>query len=197
MFSCFGKNAIKKTTNATKYGKTCYMTLDVSDLNPTRKSEKAGVRQLINNFDNRPFKITGRKEWLSVEDKSITAKLVVLDKMGDIHPLEVKPTFDCENLIVDSCDKNFVYYWIDSNIFINVKNIFLLAHPCEPQFFSRWYTIQKYYPTRTIPNIFLAYPYERYKNRWANNMENVNILNEDDVKFLRTKLEILQVESTI
>jgi hypothetical protein len=151
--------------------------------------------EVINSLSSKPHIVNGREEWSSYAGKIINDKIVVLKQMGDIHPYENPPKFSCETIMLDQCDKNFVYYWLDSSVFTNVKNIFLLSHPCESNFFLRWYYIQNYYPTRTIPNIFLAHYYERYKNRWARGMENVIILDEDNIKNLTTKIRDLSQSS--
>jgi len=128
---------------------------------------------------------------LSTNKTIVPNKFVILRSMGDIHPTVDKPSFECETLVVDACDKNFVYYWINSTVFKNVKTIFLLSHPCEPAFFSRWYNIQKYYHDRPVPTIYLATWYSRYRNRWADGMENVELIDEEDIKLLRTKIDEL------
>lgn len=158
---------------------------------------KPDIRHIIDSLNIKPYVAEGRETWTSHENKTIQRNLVVIKHMGDIHPTSQKPKFECETLVLDQCDKNFVYYWLDSGVFPNVRNIFLLSHPCEPNVFSRWYNIQKYYPSKTIPNIFLAHYYERYKNRWADDMDNVHIINDDDIKFLKDKLKILELEHVI
>lgn len=155
---------------------------------------KPDVQQIINSLDTQPYVVDGRNEWYLLTNKTINRNIVILKQMGDIHPTQHKPKFNCETLILDQCNKNFVYYWLDSGIFPDVQNIFLLSHPCEPNIFSRWYNVQKYYPNKIVPNIFLAHYYERYKNRWANEMENVIIINDNDIEFLKNKLNILELE---
>lgn len=82
--------------------------------------------------------INSSNVWQKLAGKSIYNKIVVLQQMGDIHPFNPTPIVNCETLIVDGCDKNFVYYWVGNEFrgpkktFPKVKEIFLNSHPCEP-----------------------------------------------------------------
>lgn len=156
------------------------------------QNDNSDITQIINSLKIRPYVISDELKWNSLKNKMITENFVILEQMGDIHPTKLKPQLNCETLVVNRCDKNFVYYWVHANIFINVKNIFLLSHPCEPFLFSRWYNIQQYYPNRTIPNIYLANNYKQYKNRWASDMKNVYVLDDNEIKFLKDKINILK-----
>lgn len=153
---------------------------------------KPNAELVINNLNTTPKNIVGREEWSSLKNINIDDQLIVLDKMGDIHPTQLKPIFNCTTLVVKNCDKNFVYYWINSNVFPNVKYIFLLSHPCEPTFFSQWYNIQHHSANRITLNIFLAHYYAGYKNRWASEMNNVIVIDDNCIKILNDKLDELE-----
>jgi len=161
----------------------------------TQQYVKQNVLEIINKI-NSPYHVKGHKQFESLKNEKIDKNVVVFTDMGDIHPYD-GPTFNCTTVILNKCDKNFVYYWLNASVFTNVENIFLLSHPCEPVVFSRWYNIERSYKNRSIPNIYLAYYYDRYKNRWASEMDNVNILNEKEINILNDKLEKIKTEPDI
>jgi hypothetical protein len=107
--------------------------------------------------------------WSQYDGKITTEKTVWIKNAGDIHPYSYEvapPQFKCKTVIIEHCNKNFVYYWLTPFHFIGVKNIVLFSHPCEPVVFRRW----------PSTNIFLSKQYANYKRRWADDMDNVMIV---------------------
>ncbi|AFX92945.1 hypothetical protein CE11_00919 [Megavirus courdo11] len=88
------------------------------------------------------------------------------------------PIFNAETVFVDACDKNFVYFWIGKYMFPKIKNLYLASHPCEPCFF-----------TRDFDKVYLLNDYSTYKNRWAKNLDHVQLIDSDTYRSLRDKLE--------
>lgn len=153
------------------------------------------VTKLIKSIDKKPTIICYQENWEILENKKIDTKVVVIEKMENICPTVLKPKFNSEIVIVRNCDKNFVYHCVKPNIFPNAKNIFMLSHPCEPEFFKCWYNLNESDTSKTRPNIFLSNNYETYKNRWASEMENVVILNDNNIKILNNK--IIELENNV
>jgi hypothetical protein len=81
-----------------------------------------------------PFICNTRSSWESV--KMINTETSLLVQMGDIHPFYTKPVINSESVVLDLCDKNFVYYWLNKEIFPNMKLLILNSHPCEPSIVS-------------------------------------------------------------
>lgn len=149
------------------------------------------AENVITSLNCKIYEINECSIWHQHLGKTIDFEMVVIKNMGDIHPFSDGPVFNCKTVVVERCDKNFVYYWLNHKTFPNVTNIFLLSHPCEPNLFLRWYYIQKYSQNATIPNIYLSHWYSRYKDRWASEMENVQTLNETDINLLQNKIKEL------
>ncbi|BCS83515.1 hypothetical protein QLL95_gp0608 [Cotonvirus japonicus] len=106
--------------------------------------------------------------WCDFTNKKIYNDIVILDGYPGINPT-IKPYFTCKTLFVDSCDKNFVYYFIDKSSFPFVKNLYLGSHPCEPEVL--W---------RKFDNIYLLDKYSTYKERWSKNNDNIKIISDTD-----------------
>lgn len=145
------------------------------------------IEDALKNFNTKQYIINGRLEWNQHLDKIVNNDTILIRNMGDIHPEKNTMKLNCETLVVDHCDKNFVYYWIKPSVFPKVRKIFLLSHPCEPFLFNIWYNLSRS-ENSVVPTIYLAEWYQRYKNRWANDMENVLIINENEIKVLSSKL---------
>jgi hypothetical protein len=79
-----------------------------------------------------------------------------------------------------NCDKNFVYFNANPDIFPKVKNIYLLSHPCEHSLFHR-------FPKEV--NYYLIDKYKRFSNH-----TNLTLCNETE---LRNKLEKYKEEKLI
>lgn len=105
--------------------------------------------------------------WHEMAGKVIRNKVVLLQDMGDIHP-RFSVVCECETLIVDRCNKNFVYYWLGNQFrkteetFPKVKNIYLGSHPCEPGTLQRLDRLPN-----TVTHLREDW-YLHYKKRWLN-----------------------------
>lgn len=102
-----------------------------------------------------------KNTWNSLNMKLVKNKTVILQGFGDLHPYKDGPKFLAEKLFVRRCDKNFVFYWINKQTFPNMKELYLLSHPCEPRVLRQ-----------NIPTIYLADNFHRYKKRWAEDLDN-------------------------
>jgi len=73
----------------------------------TTKHLEAQARHLT--IDNAAH-VRGNAEWGLLADRFVHNRLLVISKVDDVHP-----TFACtvksENVLVDHCDKNFVFSW--------------------------------------------------------------------------------------
>jgi len=116
--------------------------------------------------------IVGHQSWKNLTGKYINNKCVEIRDCGDIHPYRNGPIFKgTETLFMNSCDKNFVYYWLNNQTFPNVKTIYLSSHPCE-------YPVMRRFPQSQI---YLNDWYQRYKTRWADDLTNVNVMKGDEI----------------
>jgi len=105
----------------------------------------------------------GSEIWSDLNGKIVKNPTVILQGFGDIHPYRSnEPRFLANKIFIHNCDKNFVYYWVSKDIFPNIKELYLLSHPCEPCVLRQ-----------EIPYIYLANWFSRYKNRWADDRDNV------------------------
>lgn len=90
-----------------------------------------------------------------------------------------KPIFKCKTLFLDKCDKNFVCFWLEKNIFPNTENIYIGSHPCEP------YTLNR----DDMGNMFLHNNYQRFKHMWWPNCDNVKMISDQDYQKLLDSYE--------
>lgn len=117
----------------------------------------------------RILNLSSRKiRWNDLRGKKILNENIRLSDYGDIYPFQNHVIFkNAKRLIVDNCDKNFVYYWIDKVVFPNLETLYLVSHPCESAVLNR-----------QIKTIFLHERYRRYKDRWSRR-NNITIVPED------------------
>lgn len=76
---------------------------------------------------------------------------------------------NAENIIINNCNKNYVYAHVNEDIYPNLKNLYLLSHPCEKL------TLWRFNRNDNI-TIYLSKMYEKYKHRWARDRENIKII---------------------
>ena len=121
--------------------------------------------------------LDGLKHWTPLSKGKILCKNVRLTNFGDIYPfVTVFP--DAENVFIDSCNKNFVYYWADKSTFPNAKNLYLKSHPCESIVFRR-----------KFESINVHEAYRRYVERWGGSNAHV-VSDEEYDKLINSFTEI-------
>lgn len=124
---------------------------------------KKFIVRIVNTGTNRHIS----PEWESLKGKTVMNNTVEISGMGDIHPFKNGPIFDSETVYLTSCDKNFIYYWMNTRNFPKVKTLYLFSHPCEPDVMHRFPDTQ----------IYLGESYLTYKKRWVNDLDNVVLHN--------------------
>lgn len=78
---------------------------------------------------------------LNLKSQKVSCKNLFLTGLSDpsiFYPPLSKRIFHTENLVLDGCDKNFIYYWLTPRIFPHVKDVFLFSHPCENSVIHRF-----------------------------------------------------------
>jgi hypothetical protein len=108
---------------------------------------------------------------------------IMFFKCGDIHPAKFPVFPDVETVIMQRCDKNFVYYWANKAPFPNMKKLYMLSHPCDPGMFHHW--------DHMGVDVFLTERFKHYKERWAKIYENVTIFTEEQERELIVDREYL------
>ncbi|XWV25954.1 hypothetical protein QJ857_gp1126 [Tupanvirus soda lake] len=111
-----------------------------------------------------------RIAWNNLNNKIIKNEIVILEGFDDIHPHNEGPIFTANKVFLLSCDKNFVYYWLNKSTFPNASVIYLSSHPCELVVFYR-----------NFNEICLHDHYKHYKKRWADDLENVKIITTKEI----------------
>ena len=128
--------------------------------------------------------INGCQSWRDVVNSNgILNSGLEIRNCGDIHPFNHKPNIfsNVKTLFVkENVDKNFVYYWLNNNTFPSVKNIYLMAHPCDYPVLRRFR-----YGGVSTAKIFLEESYQRYKNRWASDLDNVILMSRNEIYEIR------------
>ena len=65
-----------------------------------------------------------------------------------------------KTLILNNCEKNFVYYNLNSRIFPNLEKVYSDSHPCDPDVLHRFANNPKY-QAFLVNNYYI-----KYNNRW-------------------------------
>lgn len=120
-----------------------------------------------------PHYIRGCGEFEKLRGLVLNENFVCVESIGNIGPFNDGPIINCKTLILNDCDKNFIYHWNNRKTFPIVENIFLLSHPCEYDVFHRW-------GEQPQVNIFISPQYQRYIDKWAHNVKNIYLLSQND-----------------
>jgi hypothetical protein len=111
--------------------------------------------------------------WYDLYNKVVEQPTVILSQFGDLHYPSYPnrpPVFMCNKVYLISCDKNFVYRYMNKFCFPHANEIYLLSHPCEPEVLRR-----EFY------KIYLDQYFGRYKDRWASDLDNVIIVQREKI----------------
>ncbi len=75
--------------------------------------------------------------WDTLKGRTFTEEVVFVRHVAGVA-FSNGPVFtNCTMLIIDQCDKNFVYYWLDRATFPQVTKVYLNSHPCNWSVFKR------------------------------------------------------------
>jgi hypothetical protein len=96
--------------------------------------------------------------WTSL--RGLSAPICVISQLGDIHPFPNGPVITSETVVLDHCDKNFVFYWLKDRTFPSLKKLVLASHPCEP-------AIVYWMAERKDVEILVHEHWWRYIPRWS------------------------------
>lgn len=93
------------------------------------------------------------------------SKIIFFDWCGDVHPLPLKecPVFeDAETVVFLRCNKNFMYYWLKSNIFPKLKTVYTDIL-CDDEIY-RFKNLEVYCSNDYIYNKFKKYHDINHRN---------------------------------
>lgn len=126
-------------------------------------------KEMIDLFPPKPesYKNT---DWKELQGKIISNKNVILTRYGDIYPFINVPIFECENLIIDECDKNFIAYWLNKQIFPNVRKVYIASCISDPHVLRETNFQEIYLHECNFP----------YKEKWWSNFNNIKLINDTD-----------------
>jgi len=123
--------------------------------------------------DNNIAIIEGYNNWDLLKYKNVHNKVIQIINVAYIASHEGYPIFiNAETIFLSRCDKNFVFYWLNKNIFPKVKNIYLFSHPCDPEVFYRFEDVIIYLED---------YFWNIYKNLWAYDVPSIISIKEDEL----------------
>lgn len=130
------------------------------------------------NARHKAIEINGDAEWFDLRG-NIDAASVRIARCGDIHPYANGPIFSRAHAVqLDGCDKNFVYYWLNTYTFPVAKEIILNSHPCEMDVLCRF---------RDQAVMYLDPRFSRYKERLGNYVgDSVVIIDSDRILAIKT-----------
>jgi DNA-directed RNA polymerase len=118
-------------------------------------------------FGFESYRITSSQGWRDLAGKTVKSNVTVIKGMGDIHTFSPKPIIQSPMVIMEGCNKNFVYYWLlrHKEVFPILKTLYLSSHPCEPVVLQCL--------GKTNISVYLDESHWRYKNRWAPEANNI------------------------
>jgi hypothetical protein len=94
------------------------------------------------------LRITNTTDFVNLKDTRPSALLVRFSNIGDVHPFGNLCFPNAETIVIVDCNKNFTYYWLTPKIFPNVKEIYLMSHPCDYCVCSRFTNVSFYLASR-------------------------------------------------
>lgn len=78
------------------------------------------------------FRVRGSAAFRELPTRApIRASGVMLERCGDLHPFNPKPSFTATDVVLHECDKNFCSYWLWPDVFPHVQRIYLNSSPCD------------------------------------------------------------------
>lgn len=124
--------------------------------------------------------------------KTVSPATCILSQLGDIHPHNDGPIIKAHTVVLDQCDKNFVYYWLDERTFPCMKELILNSHPCDPGV-VRWMVKRPHIRISVHENWY------RYINRWNHNgdIEAPHIKPISDVEYRKLLNKLLAQQHLI
>lgn len=102
--------------------------------------------------------INAHAAWAAL--KTVSPATCILSQLGDIQPYKNGPVIKAQTVVLDNCDKNFVYYRLNGRTFPFMNTLVLNSHPCEPAIV--WWMVKR-------PHIRISVHESRYSyiNRWC------------------------------
>ena len=101
-----------------------------------------------------------------------------IDSFSNSYPL-----FNVKNLFLYNCNKYFIQYYLNRQTFANVENIIFYCYPQSPLILNL-----------NFPNMFIHPKYEKIVDKWDYHPLRVNILAEDDLKYIDKYLNLYEDE---
>lgn len=98
-----------------------------------------------------------------------------------------------ETLFLDKCEKNFVYYNVNTHYFPNVKTIYCNSHPCEGQVLQRhhyMYSKQSDNSSNEISIYLTEMWMELYKKRWFSSADYIQGITTDKMYDIMNTYEV-------
>lgn len=105
--------------------------------------------------------------WIKLQGKKILNKNILIKDYGDVHPFPGIMFPLAENIFMDGCYKNFVYYWANKFTFPNAKKLYLRSHPCECDVLRR-----------DFETINMTEDFSRYADRWG--LANLYLMTDEE-----------------
>lgn len=130
---------------------------------------------------NLSLSVSGNTGVRSLAGKHITHSWLIFNQVHDIFLPKPLPLIESSSIIFNSCDKNFVYYALHPEFFPKLQKVYLASHPCESDVFRRFRNLD--IEINLIDNL------RGYKSRWANDMKNVKLISNEELKHIMKNLE--------
>ena len=104
------------------------------------------------------IRVIGNRAWRSLQ--SLKAPITAIEDCGNIRPYDLgRPIIESPVVVINNCNKNFIYYWMKPSILTKVQTIYLGSHPCELA------VLQRFSPETEI---LISDRFSRY-GRWGTN----------------------------
>ena len=130
--------------------------------------------------------VRGSVAWWALSGKTVSNRTVLLEAQGQLHRWP-QPVLHATTVVVQGCDKNFVYQ-LTPSVLPAVQTLYLLCHPTAQDWLQAWAAT----PQATL---LLSSRYGHFKEQWTPAATNVLVV--DDAELRRTVMHMLGAEEHV
>ena len=145
------------------------------------------ICQIILDYECKLLKLDAKiNNFAEFKNQEINNSCVALINYGNIHPFISSPVFQCCELYLDHCDKNFVRSFLKQQTFPNLKTVFIRSHPCDN------YVLNNSWMKKNQIEVFLVENYFNwYKDRWWYDIQYIKEISNEDYESCLTRFVCL------
>jgi len=102
--------------------------------------------------------------------KTIKNSIVIIPNADDVYFNFLETRFLAEKVYVTGYSRLFIYHRVRKSLFPNLKHLYLLSHPYNPEVLHR-----------KFEHIYLSSEFYCYKHLWADQLTSITSVEPDDI----------------